>query len=68
MQNALLNFLRSALVPELCAYISAGAAGNIHFILVGITAVGATPNEFAVGILYYFNFAVPTAVIPTRIK
>ena len=51
VKDSLLNFLCSALVPELCADITAGAAGYIEFILVAVAAVGAFPNEFSVLVL-----------------
>ena len=63
MQNTLFYFLRSALIPKLRADISAGAACNIHFCLIGVAAVGAAPNQFAVGILLNLNFAVKAAFL-----
>ena len=51
VKNPVSNFLRSALIPELRADISAGAAGNIHFALVLIAAVGAAPFKLSV----FFN-------------
>ena len=58
MQNSFFNFLCSALIPELRADVSAGSAGNIHFILIGIAAIRAFPNQLAVVILAYFDLAV----------
>ena len=40
MQHPLLNFLGPSLIPELCADVTAGSSGNIHFILVLILAIG----------------------------
>ena len=48
MQNALFDFLRSALIPELGSDIAAGTSGNIHLILVAVSAVRAFPDELAV--------------------
>ena len=61
MQNPLFDFLRSALIPELSAYISACAASDVHLGLIAIMAVGAFPYEFAVGIGDYPHFAVVPA-------
>ena len=71
MQNSFFNFLCSALIPELRADVSAGSAGNIHFILIGIAAIRAFPNQLAVVILAYFDLAVipaSLAVIALCIK
>ena len=45
MQDPVLDFLGSSLVPVLGADVAAGAAGHIHLGLVGVTAVGADPDH-----------------------
>ena len=62
MQYALLNFLRSALIPVLRSDITAGASCNIHFGLVGIAAFRAFPDELAV-LFNYLNFYVIAAFL-----
>ena len=47
MQHTLLDLLRATLVPELRADVTAGAAGDIHLILVGVGALGAAPDELS---------------------
>ena len=61
MQYSFFNFLCSALIPELCSYVSAGTAGNIHFILIGVAAVRTPPNKLSVVVFLDFNFAVIAA-------
>ena len=61
MQYTLFNFLSSALIPELRADVSAGAARDIHFVLIGVSAVRTFPNEFSVGVLFNFDLAVISA-------
>ena len=41
MKHALANLLRAALIPELRTNVAAGSAGNIHLVLVAISAVRA---------------------------
>ena len=48
MQHAFLDLLSAALVPELGADIAAGAAGDIHLVLIAVAAVGAFPDQLAV--------------------
>ena len=60
MQYPFLNFLRSSLVPELCANVTAGASGNVHFVLIAIITFRTAPNKFAV-FLFNLNFAVVSA-------
>ena len=60
VQHTLLDLLRAALVPELRANVTAGAAGDIHLILVGVAALGAAPDELAV-LLHDIDLAIPAA-------
>ena len=48
MQDAVLDFLSSTLIPVLGADIATSTAGNIHLGLVGIAALGAFPNQLAI--------------------
>ena len=61
MQDPISDFLGSALVPILGADITAGAAGHVHFALVPVAALGAGPDQLAVGILLDFDFSVIAA-------
>ena len=61
MQDPILDLLGTALVPILGADIAAGTAGNVHLALVGIAALGADPNELAVGVLLNGDLAVIAA-------
>jgi len=62
MQYAFTDFLSASLVPELGADIAAGAACDIHFILIGISAFRTRPDQLSV-ILANFNFSIPTAYL-----
>ena len=44
MQHAVLDLLRAALIPELGADITAGAAGDVQLVLVAVAALGALPQ------------------------
>ena len=59
MQHPVLNLLRAALVPELRTDVAAGAAGNVHGVLVLIAALRAGPYQLAVLLLYGY-FACPS--------
>ena len=48
VQHPILDLLGTALVPELGADITAGAAGNIQLVLVTVAALGALPHQLAV--------------------
>lgn len=63
MQDAVLDFLCTALIPELGADISTGSTGNMHLALVAVAAIGAFPNEFAGFVFYDFDFAGITAIL-----
>ena len=71
MEHSLAYFLCSSLIPELRADISAGAARDVHPVLVGIAAFRAPPDELSVFILGDLNFTVVSAdltVIALRVK
>ena len=63
MQNALLDFLCTALVPELGSDITAGTAGNIHCVLIGISAARAFPDQLFVFIFNDLDLSVITAFL-----
>ena len=48
MQHAILDLLRAALIPELGADITTGAAGNVQLVLVTVVVLGERPNQLAV--------------------
>ena len=60
MQHSVLDFLCSALVPELGADVAAGPAGHVHLVLVPVVAVGALPHQLAV-VLHDLDLAVKAA-------
>ena len=62
MQHPILDLLGAALVPELGADITAGAAGNIQLVLVTVAALGALPHQLAV-VLHDLDLAVVTAAL-----
>ena len=62
MQDTILDFLCSALIPVLGTDIAAGTACNIHLALIRIAAVGTDPNQLAVFLLN-LDFTVETAAL-----
>ena len=60
MQNALAYLLSTSLIPVLCTDVTAGAARNVHGVLVGISAVRAFPDKLAV-LFHDVYLAVPAA-------
>ena len=62
MQNAVLDLLRTALIPELSADVTAGAAGDVQLILVAVAALGALPHQLAV-VLYDLDLAIVAAAL-----
>ena len=62
MQHAVLDLLGAALIPELGADITAGAAGNVQLVLVAVAALGALPHQLAV-ILHDLDLAVVAAAL-----
>ena len=61
MKYAVADFLRPALVPVLGANVAAGASGDVHLRLVGVAALRAVPDEFAVGVFLDLDLAVVAA-------
>ena len=62
MQHPILDLLCPALVPELGADITAGAAGNVQLVLVTVAALGALPHQLAV-ILNDLDLSVVAAAL-----
>ena len=58
MEDPVPDLLGSALVPKLGADITAGAAGYVHFALIPVAALGAGPDQLAIGVFLDFNFSV----------
>ena len=70
MQYPFLNFLCSALIPELCSDVSAGTSCNVELALITVSAMRAFPYELSV-ILDDLDLAVVAAyltVIALRIQ
>ena len=61
MQNSVFYFLRSALIPELRADISASTPCDVHFGLIAVMAVRTFPHEFPVVVGDDLNFSVVAA-------
>ena len=71
MQDAFLDLLGTALVPELAADVAAGAAGNIELGLVGVAALRALPDELAALVLDDLDLtivAADLAVVGLRVQ
>ena len=71
VQHALLDLLRAALVPVLGADVAAGAARDVHLVLVRVAAVRALPDELAVVVLHHLDLAVEAAhlaVVALRVQ
>ena len=62
VQYPFLNFLCSALIPELCSDVSAGTSRHIELALVTVSAMRAFPYELSV-ILDDPDLAVVTAYL-----
>ena len=63
MENALFDFLRTALIPELGTDVAASAASHIKLGLIRIAALRAAPDKLAARILDDFNLAIETAFL-----
>ena len=63
MQDPVLDFLGSSLVPVLGADVAAGASGDVHLGLVGVAAVGADPDQLVVLVLPDLDLAVVAAAL-----
>ena len=61
MEDSVLDFLRSALIPELRPDIAAGAPCDIHLRLIAVAAVGAFPHQLARFVRDDLYFAVIAA-------
>ena len=57
MEDPVPDLLGSALVPKLGADITAGAAGYVHLALIPVAALGAGPDQLAVGIFLRFRIS-----------
>ena len=62
MENSLLDFLGTALIPELGSYVSACSSGYVHLVLICIAALRALPYQLAV-FFYDFYFTVEAALL-----
>ncbi len=62
MQDAVFDFLRAALVPELRSNVAAGAAGDVQLVLVAVAAIRAFPYELAI-VLDDLDLAVVAAFL-----
>ena len=60
MQHSILDLCRPALVPELGADITAGAAGNVQLVLVTVA--------FLTCWIYSLRFAAESMGLPTRLN
>ena len=63
MKHSVLNLLGTALVPILCADVSAGSSGHGHLALVTVSAIRALPNKLAHIVLYDPDLAVIAAAL-----
>lgn len=61
MKDPVLDFLRTALIPELRPNIAARSAGNGHLRLIMIATIGAFPDELTRFIFDNLDFAVVAA-------
>ena len=60
MNVSFFNFLGSALVPVVEANVTTSSPGDIHLVLVSISALRTFPNQLAITIINNLNFSVPT--------
>ena len=70
VKDAIFNFLRTTLVPELRTNISAGTTCNIHLILIAVSTMWAFPHQLAI-ILNNLDLAIIAthlAVVRLRIE
>ena len=63
MQYSILDFLRSALSPVLCADVAAGASCDVHLRLIAIVAMRAFPNQLTRFVRNNLNFTVKAAFL-----
>ena len=62
VKYSFLYLLSTSLIPELRSDISAGAACNVHLILIPVMTLRALPDKLAV-IRYYLYFSVIAAYL-----
>jgi len=60
MQNSVFYLACSALIPILCADVTAGPASYVHGGLVAVVTVGALPKELS-ALLNHLDLTVPAA-------
>ena len=71
VEDSVLDFLCTALVPELGADVAAGSSCDAHLVLVAVAAVRAFPDEFAGFIFDDADFSVIAAchaVVALRVQ
>ena len=70
MKHPLLDLLSSSLIPELGANVSAGTSGNVHLVLITVSALRALPYQLAVVLddLYLAVVAAYLAVVALGVE
>ena len=70
MKHPLLDLLSSSLIPELGADVSAGTSGNVHLVLITVSALRALPYQLAVVLddLYLAVVAAYLAVVALGVE
>ena len=66
VEDSVLDFLCTALVPELGADVAAGSSCDAHLVLVAVAAVRAFPDEFAGFIFDDADFSITARDASTR--
>ena len=62
MKDSIFYLFCSSLVPILGSDITAGSAGDIHSILILVSAVRAYPDKFTI-LFFYLDFSVKAAFL-----
>ena len=62
MENSFLDLLGSSLVPVLSTDVTAGSSGNVHLALIGVSALGASPDQLTV-LLSDLDLTIPAAFL-----
>lgn len=60
VQDAVSDFLRPALIPELCTDVAASPACHVYLVLIAVSAFWAFPDEFAL-VLHVFDLSIEAA-------
>ena len=60
MQNSVFYLACSALIPILCANVTAGSASHVHGGLVTVVTVGTLPKELS-ALVNHLDLTVPAA-------